>query len=183
MRCDGRDQARDGGSRRSSHDEWRAQRHCEQWWWVAQHAGGRIRTRDPSNEPPAPATAPKTGHAHPPQPPHDLSKIGHAQFCHFRPSSSSNHMPCVRDLPLFIRKGKLSRRHAECTSDPLREGSLSARRALHAAGAYNACAYYRLAHAFLLRQSAREPASVRRASTRVYRTYIHTRSIRVRVSS
>ena len=61
--------SRDGGSRRSSHDEQRAQRHCEQWWWVAQHAGGRIRTGDPPDKPPAPATAPKTGRARPPQPP------------------------------------------------------------------------------------------------------------------
>ena len=65
MRCDGRDQARDGGSRQSSRDEWRAQRHCQQRWRAAQHAGGRIRTRGPSDEPPAPATAPKTGRARP----------------------------------------------------------------------------------------------------------------------
>eukprot|EP01046_Picozoa_sp_COSAG06_P031943 COSAG06_NODE_3152_length_5767_cov_9.071101_7_plen_83_part_00 len=68
MRCDGRDQARDGGSRRSSHDEWRAQRRCEQRWRAAQHAGGRIRTGDPSDKPPAPATAPKTGRARPTAP-------------------------------------------------------------------------------------------------------------------
>jgi hypothetical protein len=72
VRCDGRDQARDGGSRRSSHDEWRAQRRCEQRWRAAQHAGGRIRTGDPSDEPPAPATAPKTGRARPPQRPQRL---------------------------------------------------------------------------------------------------------------
>eukprot|EP01046_Picozoa_sp_COSAG06_P004228 COSAG06_NODE_175_length_21137_cov_71.560790_7_plen_103_part_00 len=86
MRCDGRDQARDGGSRQSSRDEWRAQRHCQQRWRAAQHAGGRIRTRGPSDEPPAPATAPKTGRARPPQQPQqlaDLIKTWHARFCHF----------------------------------------------------------------------------------------------------
>ena len=48
-----------------SHDERRAERRCEQRWWAAQHAGGRIRTGDPSDKPPAPATAPKTGRARP----------------------------------------------------------------------------------------------------------------------
>jgi hypothetical protein len=53
VRCNGRDQpgSRDGGTTRSSHDEQRAQRRCEQRRRAAQHAGGRIRTGDPSDKP------------------------------------------------------------------------------------------------------------------------------------
>jgi hypothetical protein len=69
VRCDGRGQARDGGSRRSSHDEWRAQRRCEQRWragaarrWANTHPRPVRRaastSHSPQNRPRPPFTAP-----------------------------------------------------------------------------------------------------------------------------
>ena len=89
MRCDGRDQAvatvvaTDPATTSSARS---ATASSGQRWRAAQHAGGRIRTGDPSVKPPAPATAPKTGRAPPPQRlqrPVDLSINLHDGFCHF----------------------------------------------------------------------------------------------------
>ena len=102
-----------------SHDEWRVERHCEQRWWVAQHAGGWTRTGDPSDKLPAPATAPKTGRALPPAPcgsNQELTGQLLPFFVHrrlFRESdlpllwSESERQPEGRNLNPFCRTGRV----------------------------------------------------------------------------